>query len=134
MTIQLSATLRTNRMGQHETTIGTAPLLRMRTGPQPANCAAARSGTILATLTLPSDWLTAAASGAISKNGTWSGTASAAGTVGHYEIMDSTGTTCHEQGSLTITGGGGDMTVDGHPGSVGQVLTVTTYTQTDGNA
>ncbi len=34
-----------------------------------------------------------------------------AGTVGHYEIMDSTGTVCHEQGTVTATGGGGDMTV-----------------------
>lgn len=134
MTIQLGTTLRTNRMAQHETTIGTSPLLRMRTGAQPANCAAARSGTILVSITLPSDWLAAASAGAISKNGTWSGTAAAAGSVGHYEIMDSTGTTCHEQGSLTITGGGGDMTVDGQPGSVGQVVTVTSYTQTDGNS
>ena len=134
MTIQLSTTLRTNRMAQHETTIGTSPLLRMRTGAQPANCAAARSGTILVSITLPSDWLATASAGAVSKNGTWSGTAVAAGSVGHYEIMDSTGTTCHEQGSLTITGGGGDMTVDGQPGSVGQVVTVTSYTQTDGNS
>ena len=134
MTIQLSTTLRTNRMAQHETTIGTSPLLRMRTGAQPANCAAARSGTILVSITLPSDWLATASAGAVSKNGTWSGTAVAAGSVGHYEIMDSTGTTCHEQGSLTITGGGGDMTVDGQPGSVGQAITVTNYTQTDGNS
>ncbi len=135
MTIQLGLTLRTARMAVHETTIGTAPLLRLRTGAQPANCAAARTGTIVFSTALPSDWLTAAAAGAISKNGTWSSAAIATGTPGHYEIMDSGGTICHEQGSVTFTGSGGDMTVD-VSGNVtsGQVVTVTAYSQTDGNA
>ena len=43
-----------------ETTIGTAPVLKIRSGSAPADVATADSGTVLATLTLPSDWAAAA--------------------------------------------------------------------------
>lgn len=99
---QNSDTVRNARNDAWETAIGTGPLLRIRTGSQPANCAASRTGTVLVSMTLPSDWMGNSASGVKSKSGTWSGTASASGTAGHYEIMDSTGTTCHEQGSVGV--------------------------------
>lgn len=134
MTIQLSVAVRNARLDSIETTVGTAPKLQIRTGAPPANCAAADSGTLLDEITLPSDWMAAASGGAASKAGTWSGAASAAGTCGHFRLKDSTGTTCHEQGTITATGGGGDMTVDNAVLASGQVFTVTSYTLTDGNA
>jgi hypothetical protein len=78
----------------------------------------------------------AAASGGVkSKSGTWEDTsADATGTAAHYEIMDSTGTTCHEQGTVTATGGGGDMTVDNTSFAAGQPFTVTAFSKTAAGA
>lgn len=104
MTVQHSTAVRNARLDAIETTIGTAPVLRIRTGAQPANCAASRSGTVLATVTLPSDWMAAASGGSKSMLGTWSdSSADATGTAAHYEIMDSTLTTCHEQGNIGMS-------------------------------
>lgn len=135
MTIQLSTTVRNARLDVIESTIGTTPILRIRSGAAPANCATADSGTVLATLTLPSDWMAAASGGSKALAGTWQDTsADATGTAGHFRIYDSTGTTCHLQGTVTATGGGGDMTVDNTSFASGQQFTVTTFTLTDGNA
>lgn len=134
MTIQLGTTLRNNMVGQYETTIGTTPKLQFRSGSPPANCAAADSGTLLAELTLPSDWMTAASAGAISLNGTWTGAGGTAGTAAHYRLKDSGGTVCHEQGTVTVTGGGGDMTVDNTSIGVGQTVNVTSWTRTQSGA
>lgn len=135
MTVQHSVAVRNARLDVWESTIGTSPILRIRTGAQPANCAAARSGTVLATVNLPSDWMAAASGGVKSKSGTWEDTsADATGTAGHYEIMDSSGTTCHEQGSVTATGGGGDMTVDNTSFAAGQPFTVTAFSKTAAGA
>ncbi|MBP6564159.1 MAG: hypothetical protein KA200_00950 [Burkholderiales bacterium] len=135
MTIQHSVAVRNARLDAIETTVGTSPILEIRTGAQPANCAAADSGTLLASITLPSDWLAAASSGSKAKSGTWQdSSANGTGTAAHFRIKDSTGTTCHQQGSVTATGGGGDMTVDNTSFASGQSFTVTGYTLTDGNA
>jgi hypothetical protein len=135
MAIQLSVAVRDARLNAIETTISTAPVLRIRTGAQPANCAAARSGTVLATLTLPSDWMAAASSGSKALSGTWQDlTADAAGTAAHFEIMDSSVTTCHLQGSVTATGGGGDMTLTNAVIALNDPITISSFTLTDGNA
>lgn len=131
MGLQYSTDVRNGRLNSDEVVIGTAPILRIRSGSPPANCAAARSGTVLATITLPSDWMAAASGGSKAKNGTWQDTsADATGTAGHFEIMDSSGTTCHMQGTITATGGGGDMTIDNTSIASGQTVTVTGFTIT----
>ncbi len=132
MAVQLSVTARNNRLDQIESTIGTAPKLYIRTGAQPANCAAADSGSLLCTITLPSDWMNAAASGQKTLLGTWQGTATGAGTGLHFRIKDSTETTCHMQGSVGL--GSGDLQLDNNVIAVDQVVTVTAFTLTDGNA
>lgn len=135
MAINLSVAVRNARLDAIETTVGASPIMRIRTGAAPAGCAAADSGTVLATLTLPADWLAAAASGAKSKLGTWEDTsADATGTAAHWRLYDSAGTTCHMQGTVTATGGGGDMEVDNTSFNTGQQFTVTSFTLTDGNA
>lgn len=133
MARQFSTTLRSNRAQQIETTIGTAPLLQIFTGAQPANCAAADSGTKLAEIPLPSDWVTEA-SGVLTKAGTWSVAAIATGSAAHYRIKNNAGSTCHEQGTVTATGGGGDMTVDNTSIANGQTVTVSTWVSTEGGA
>lgn len=134
MAIQLSTALRNGMIGAYETTVGTAPKLQIRTGAAPANCAAADSGTLLAELTLPSDWMTAAAAGAIAKNGAWAGTGVAAGTAAHYRLKDSAGATCHEQGTVTASGGGGDLTLDNPSIANAQAVTITQWDRTQGGA
>lgn len=135
MALQFSESVRNGQLDSCETTIGTSAILRMRSGTVPANCAAADSGTVLATVNLPSDWMAAASGGSKTLFGTWQDTsADAAGTVGHFRIYDSTGTTCHMQGTVTATGGGGDVTVDNTSFASGQQFTVNSFTITAGNA
>ena len=134
MAVQLSTTVRNARLDTIESTIGTAPLLRMYTGSLPANCATAASGTKLVEITCPADWMANASSGSKSLSGTWSVAAVATGTAGYFRIYDSGGTNCHVQGTITATGGGGDMTLDNTSITSGQTVTVTSFTLTDANA
>lgn len=135
MAIQFSVGVRNARLDAIESTIGTSAVLKIRTGAAPANVATADSGTVLATLNLPSDWMAAASSGSKAKSGTWEDTsADATGTAAHFRIYASDGTTAHIQGTVTATGGGGDMEVDNTSFASGQAFTVTTFTLTDGNA
>lgn len=136
MAIQLSVAVRNAILDVYESTIGTAPKLQLRTGSVPANCAAANTGTLASTLTLPSDWMAAASSGSKALAGSWTGTGAASGphTLAHYRLFESTETTCHEQGTVTVTGGGGDLTVDNTSLATGQTINITTWTRTAGNA
>jgi hypothetical protein len=97
MTLQYGTTLRNARQDQNETTIGTAPVIQFRTGAPPANCGSADSGTLIGSMTLPSDWMANASGGSKSKSGTWSMTTSAAGRIAHARLKDSGLTTCHMQ-------------------------------------
>ena len=135
MSIQLSVSARNARLDAIETAIGTAAKLQVYTGSMPASCAAAASGTKLVEITLASDWAANAASGAKSFNNTpLSTTGLAGGTAGYFRIVDNAGTTCHLQGTVTATGGGGDMTLDNVVLAAGQAFSITTFTLTDGNA
>lgn len=134
MTIQLSDTIRDSRNDTIESTIGTSAKLQLRTGAQPADCETANSGTLLCTLSLPSDWMGASSNGVKAKAGTWTGTVTAAGTAAHYRLFNNAETVCGEQGSITITGSGGDLTLDNNVLAVDQVVTINTWTKTDGNA
>lgn len=135
MALQLSVAVRNARLDAIESTIGTAPLFRIYSGAMPADCATTASGTKLIEATLPSDWAANAGSGAKAKSGTWQDTsADATGTAGYYRIYDSTGTTCHLQGTVTATGGGGDLTLDNVSIASAQSVTITGWTLTDANA
>ena len=135
MALQYSVAVRNAQLDALETTIGTSAVLKIRTGAPPASVAAADSGTVLATLSLPSDWMAAASSGSKAKSGTWEdASADAAGTAAHWRLYASDGTTAHAQGTVTATGGGGDMLVDNVVFAAGQTFTVTGFTITAGNA
>ena len=134
MPVQFSVRVRNARLDVIETTVGVSPKLRIYSGAMPANCAAAPTGTLIAEITCPSDWLAAASAGSKVLSGSWTVAAIAAGTAGYYRIYDSPGTNCDEQGNITATGGGGSMTVDNTSIAAGQTVTVTSKTLTDGNA
>lgn len=133
MAIQLSTAVRNARLDSVETTISTSAVLKIRTGAPPADVATADSGTVLATLSLPSDWLAAASSGAKAKSGTWSDTsADASGTAGHFRIYASDGTTAHIQG--TVGTSGTDMIVDSVSFTAAQSFTINSFTLSDANS
>ncbi len=135
MALQFSTSVRNARLDSIESTIGTSAILKIRTGSVPAMCATADSGTVVSTLNLPSDWMAAASGGTKSMTGTWSdASADDTGTAGHFRLYASDGTTCHAQGTVTATGGGGDMTVDNTSFASGQAFSITTFTLTEGNS
>lgn len=135
MALQLGVAARNGSLDAIETAAGTSAILTIRSGSPPADCATANSGTVLATITLPSDWMAAASGGAKAKSGTWTdATADNTGTAGHFRIHDSGGTVCHIQGTVTLTAGGGEMTVDNTSFVAGQSFTVNTFTLTAANA
>lgn len=138
MAISYSATVKNARLDQVETTISTAPLLRVYNGTAPADADAALSGnTLLAEGALPSDWMAAASGGTKAKAGVWTLTGQAgagAGTAGtFFRVYNSAGSVCHVQGTFTASGGGGDMTIDNNSIANAQSITVNTFTLTSGN-
>ena len=63
MAAQFSVAVRNGWLDNTESTVGTSPKLRILTGTKPANCAAAETGSLLAEITCPSDWMSAASAG-----------------------------------------------------------------------
>ena len=132
--MQLSVAVRNAMLDALWATIGSSPILKIRTGAAPANTAASDTGTVLSTVNLPSTPMASASGGTKALAGTWADTsADASGTAAHFRIYASDGTTCHLQGTVTATGGGGDMTVDTVTFVSGQAFNVSTFLQTAGN-
>lgn len=135
MAVNLSVAVRNAKLDAMETAVGTSAILKIRTGAKPANCAAADTGTVIATLNLPADYMAAASGGTKAKSGTWEDlTADAAGVAAHWRLYASDGVTCHWQGTCSITGGGGDMELDNDNIAPNQQVTITSWTFTEGNA
>ena len=133
MAVQLSTAVRNAMLDAIETTIGVSAVLKIRTGAAPANVATADSGTVLATLNLPSDWMAAASGGTKALSGSWTdASADATGTAAHFRIYASDGTTQHYQG--TVATSGADLNVDSTSFTAGQSFTITSFTLTAGNA
>ena len=136
MALQFSTAVRNAMLDAIETTTGVSAVLKILTGSPPANCAAADTGTVLATITLASDWAAAASGGTKA----WSSlpvsdtSADNSGTAGYFRLYDSTATTCHSQGTVTLTAGGGDITVDSTTFTAGQQFNITAWTWTAPNA
>ena len=130
MTIQLSVAVVNGMLDAIETVIGVSAVVKLKSGAQPANCATADSGTVISTMSLASDWAAAASSGskAFSSTPIEDASADATETLAHYRVYASDGTTCHMQGTITATGGGGDMTVDNVSVTAGQVIRITGWT------
>jgi hypothetical protein len=137
MPIQFNVATRNARLDAVESTNGTSCSLEIRSGAAPANCAAAGTGTVLATVNLPSNWMADASSGSKTFAGTWQdASADASGTAAHFRIYNSQATkdatTCFMQG--TVGTSGADMIVNNTSFAITQQFTVTDFTLTDGNA
>lgn len=134
MALQESVAVRNARLDAIEVAVGTSPRLLLYTGAVAANCAAADPAGVLATIVLPSDWMGAAAAGSKAMAGSWSVAASGTGNAASWRIKDSTLATCHLQGTVTATGGGGDVTLDNVSIAAGQTVTVTSFSIAAANA
>lgn len=131
MALQFSVEVRNARLAAIEATIGTAPTIEIRTGAPPANSAAADSGTVLASITLPTDWLGAPSAGSVALSGLWKDASSdATGTAGHFRVKQ--GSTCHAQG--TVGTSAADMIVTSTAFVATQPFEITQFTLTEGNA
>lgn len=132
MALQYSSNIYLARLDLVESTTGTAPLLKIYSGSPTANCAAAAPTGLLATLTLPSDWMNAASGTTKTLLGSWTGTASggSATAPASFRIYNAGDTVCHVQGSAGV--GSGDLQVNGSITS-GQTVTVTSFTLTAAN-
>lgn len=97
MALEVNDTLWHGAFDGWESTIGNNPLLRLYTGGAPAK-SAAPTGTLLASGTLPLDWLAAAASGTKALLGAWTLTGSGTGVAGYYRIVNSGDTLTAFQG------------------------------------
>jgi hypothetical protein len=111
----------------------TAPILRIYDGTVPAKATSALSGNnVLASITLPTDFMAAASGGSSSKSGTWTdASADATGTATFFRIWNNGLTTAHIQG--TVGTSGTDMIVNSTSFVAGNSFTVNTFTLTDGN-
>jgi hypothetical protein len=83
-------------------------------------------GSALATIVLPATPFTSG-TGAVTLNGTWSVAASDTGTAAHYRLTNGSDI---EEGTITATGGGGDLTLDNTSIATGQTVSITSWTRT----
>lgn len=134
MAVRHHVNVRNARLDAIETTLGTSPILELRSGARPTNITDADTGTLLASITLPSDWAAAASGGTKSFLGTWQDlTADNTGTFGHYRLKTSGGV-CYEDGTVSGPGGGGDIVMDSATVTAGQQVSITSFSKTEGNA
>ena len=102
------------------------------------NVTAADGGTVLATITLPANFLTAASGGTVSKTGTWSDTsADASGNFKYFRIKtNAAGTginTTVVQGTVGLNTGTFDLEMDSASVTAGQTVTISTFVITGAN-
>jgi hypothetical protein len=111
--------------------VGGAGYIEIRTGSQPATANTAASGTLLATLPLSATAFgaatTASPSVATAAAITSDTSADATGTAGWFRAYSGGGTAIID-GSVTATGGGGDMTLDSTSIVASGTVAVTSWT------
>lgn len=137
MALRLSTGLRNSQVANFATVFPNGAILEIREGSQPAGADTAPTGDILVSIALPNPSFGSPASGAIAKAGTWQDTsADDSGTAGWFRLRQATdlGTTNTTDeridGSVTVTGGGGNMTLDSVDITAAQQVTINVFTVT----
>jgi hypothetical protein len=133
MTLDLNSTVAIALLDRLDTEFPAGSILEIRSG-APAGADNAAGGTLLCSITLPATpWAAAGGTGSKLISGTWAdvGTAGAGGgtNAGHFRLKNAAGTKKVE-GTMTVTGGGGDATIDNVSIATGQAVTVTSFTFT----
>jgi hypothetical protein len=103
MAIQLSTAARNNRADSIETTLGASAILKIRSGPPPANADAADTGNVLSTIALPADYFANSANGQKALSGSWidGNGVDMSGFGGHFRFYRNDGVTCDIQGLVS---------------------------------
>ena len=131
MALGFSTTLRNARADAITTAAGGSALLKIYDGTRPATGGTAT--TLLATLTCNATFAGAASTGVLTLNSISSATAVASSTATWFRVTTSGGAWVID-GTVTATGGGGDMTLNTASIVSGGNVTVTSWTITTGNA
>jgi hypothetical protein len=134
MALKYSTTLRNAQLDAVTTAVGTSGILRIYSGSRPANVAAAISGTLLAECVCNASAFAAAASGGVLTASAIANdsSANASGTASHYRLFRSDGTTAVIDGDVSTSGA--DLNLDNTSITTGQVVSITSFTITAGNA
>jgi hypothetical protein len=106
-----------------------AGTLKIYTGPQVATGDTAESGTLLATVTLIDPAFGASASGTATASDPAAVDPGNTGTAGWFRVEDSTGANVFD-GSVTATGGGGDLQLSNTSLAPGINVDITSFTYT----
>jgi hypothetical protein len=116
-----------------ETAVGVSPILKLRTGASPGDGDVPSTGTVIATMNLPSDWMAAASGGSKALLGTWQD-------LGRCHRHGRALRTLQERRHARdprqrhATGGGGDITLDNVSVNAGQAISITSWTLIAPNA
>jgi hypothetical protein len=133
--IKLSTAARNALLDGLTTTAGGSAKLRIYDGSQPAGPGTAVSTqTLLAELTCNATFAPSASGGVLTLNSiTADSSADATGTASWFRLLTS-GSTAVLDGSVTATGGGGDMTLSSTSITSGASVAISSFTVTAGNA
>jgi hypothetical protein len=127
MTYQYGTNLKNAKLNAINTDLGSTSTMKIFSGAEPANCAAADPTGVLVTINLPATPFATASGGAIALSGTWAAAASGTGTAASWRIYDSS-SVCQIQGNVT------DLTLTPSTSiTSGQTVTITTFGITSGN-
>lgn len=112
----------------YDTHFPAGSILELRSGAA-AGAENAAGGVLLVSIVLPAGPWAAAAAGIKAFAGVWSGLGLAVGNIGHFRLKNAAGTRL-EEGSVTVTGGGGDATIDSIAVTVNKVVSVNSFSHT----
>lgn len=135
MTIGFSAEVRNARLAAIVSAAGNGAILQLYAGTRPATGAAVTTQTKLGSLVCGSPLAPAAVGGVLTFNSIAEDTsADATGTCTWARLVKADGTTFVADFTVTITGGGGDSTMNSVAISAGQLIQAVSATLADGNA
>jgi len=130
MAIQYSLTHRTNAMTTLNTDIGANAVIKIWTGPPPANCGTADSGTLLVTFAGNAGGFGTVASQVLTASAVASANAGNTGTAGYFRIYPSAATSTNAVIQGTVGTSGADMIVTNTSINSGQTCNFTSLTVT----
>ncbi len=134
MALQFSIPVRNAMLDSIPTIVGTGARIMFYTGAPPANTSASLDGIAnikICEFDLASTWMNLASIGSKSFSGMPMQVAAISGGIlGCFQLYAADGITVHMQGTITATGGGGDITVDQTSVINGQLINITGFTLT----
>lgn len=124
--MQYSVAIRDAQNDAARGTTGPSPILEIRSGPEPENCQAPDAGVLIASGTLPIDWLQASRDGLMQKSGEWlliGQPGAGRGMAGGHFRIKARGV-CHWQGKF---GKGMEMEPETNRVAAGQYMLIKTF-------